>query len=526
MSTWSRRLVSIAAAAVMLAAVADVNAETCTLELKRLGTPSGYRASGRPSDYMFRYTTSQSFFTQTGQRVISRRGNGGGEAEFSKLVKKEPPKYESKHPFRGVAKLGTQQFCFVLDAAPAKKKTEAKKVTGKKKDGSQVAGKKKESKTTKVKPSTSYRYRPERYSRLFFDLNHNGDLTDDGVIESKQPPGSYRIRYSPGYSHASFPRVDLTVEADGTKMEYAFFFSVYSRASTDYQYASASLSAAAYREGEITLDGKRKRIVLVDFNSNGRFDDGFTLNNKVKMADGTAYPKFGDMMYVDPDTGGDSHRSYYNPTANDQQHYLAKLMGIENRFYDVKITPAGDKLTLTPSLVPVGHVTNANKGYRALVYGDGGVMKIAGDESGRAPLPEGNWKLLSYMIDRTEADDKPAEKKKTTSETPRTTSFGSTSLSSRPRYTRISARAKRDCAAVKVRGGKTVPLPFGPPYKPIVKVSSRRDANTVYLGMSLVGAGGEVCSSIVVGGQRPAQPEFTITTPDGKEVASGKFKFG
>ena len=49
----------------------------------------------------------------------------------------------------------------------------------------------------------------------------------------------------------------------------------------------------------------------------------------------------------------------------------------------------------------VGHVRNANPGYRALVYGDQGILKVCGDKEGRAPLPVGQWKLLMYTIDRT-----------------------------------------------------------------------------------------------------------------------------
>jgi hypothetical protein len=46
------------------------------------------------------------------------------------------------------------------------------------------------------------------------------------------------------------------------------------------------------------------------------------------------------------------------------------------------------------------------------------------------------------------------------------------------------------------------------------------------LALSLVGADGEVCSDLRVNGGRPGKPEFTISTPDGEEVASGSFEYG
>ena len=57
-----------------------------------------------------------------------------GTPEFSKVISKEPSAYNSQHPFRGVAKLGSQHFGFVFDTRQsltakeeaAEKKEEAK----------------------------------------------------------------------------------------------------------------------------------------------------------------------------------------------------------------------------------------------------------------------------------------------------------------------------------------------------------------------------------------------------------------
>ena len=170
----------------------------------------------------------------------------------------------------------------------------------------------------------------------------------------------------------------------------------------EYSYANASLSAAAYREGEMVIDGKNRRVVVVDSNSNGRYDDQSGIDDKVRLADGTVYPKIGDMLYViDPEAKMDPRSNPYDATSNEALHYVAKQVNLAGRFLDLKITPAGDELTLEPSSIPVGYVTNANKGYRAIVYGEQGFLKVAGDESGKAPLPEGEWKLASYTIDKT-----------------------------------------------------------------------------------------------------------------------------
>jgi hypothetical protein len=518
-----QRVVGVVAVAAVLAAVASLwsvpgaRAETWNLELKRLEAGPLGRSLSPLEMYVLRQTSSQSFFYQMGlPGGVAPAGDQA--ADFSKVIKKEPTKYNSPYPFRGVAKLGTQQFGFVLDAA-ASQEAPAEAKDQPPKDQAETAPE------AKAKPAVATDL--EGYSRLYFDLNHNGDLTDDKVIEAEQSPRG--IRFSVGYAQYTFPRVDVSLEGDGAKIDYAFFLSVYSRRTDKLQYAVASLSAAAYREGEITLEGKKRRIVLVDFNSNGRFDDQMEIDKDIKLAGGEVYHRQGDMLYVDPDPNKAAYNYGYDTTRNDEQYPLSKLINLDGRFYDLEISVSGEKLSLKPSAVPVGSVTNPNDGYRALVYGDLGFVKISGGKSKPAPLPEGEWKLLSYTIDRTglpEEAAEPAKKKEFSLLQSLTEAIAGAAGPSGPRVTLVSARATADFPAVKVREGQTVALPFGPPYKPTVNVAYRSGAEEFSLGMSLVGSAGEICSDLMVDGGRPKAPEFTISTTDGKEVQRGTFEYG
>ena len=83
----------------------------------------------------------------------------------------------------------------------------------------------------------------------------------------------FAIAATQSYAQIQFPRVDVTIDAGGTPMKYAFFLSGYVISSADFSYASISLNTAVLREGDITLEGKKHHVVLIDFNSNGRFDD-------------------------------------------------------------------------------------------------------------------------------------------------------------------------------------------------------------------------------------------------------------
>ena len=252
------------------------------------------------------------------------------------MITKEPASYHSKFPFRGVAKLGSQQFGFVLDEPESPEKAELPKSERKE----------------PVQPGRAAQRAPVpiNYGRLLFDCNCNGDLTDDPVIEA--PAARAGLLFPAGYSAFSFPRVDLTVNVDGAPIEYAFVLSGFSNSmylneKQAYQYIALSLNAAAYRDGEITLEGKKRRIVVTDFNSNGRFDDRSAMDDTAGAPGDELNPRQGDMIFIDPPLEGPPYAFGYNPTTSDAQHPLAKMICIEGCYYDIRITPAGDKLSLS-----------------------------------------------------------------------------------------------------------------------------------------------------------------------------------
>ncbi len=488
MNVWLRRLGgALCAAGLTLAALADARAETCRLELKLLERIERFQGDTLPLEYLYQSVRPQHFYMQ----IVDGRANPGDSLaeQFKKLVKKEPEEYHSKHPLRAVAKLGSREYCFVLDAEEPDSKD---------------------------------------YGLLYFDRNLNGDLTDDEPISAKKLPGIMPA----GYWRGGFPRIELTVEAGGEKFDYAFYFQAYANTGREeHKYVSASLTAAAYREGEITLDGKKRRVVLLDYDSNGRFDDVMKIPEGVQMADGRIYAQPGDMLLVDPETDQGRY-GLYRITSNDFQHAVSRWANIEGRFYDLKVTPAGERLTLTRSEVAVGAITNANENFRAMVYSeDGALLKIEGGKDKPVPLPEGSWRLLDYTIDLTpkpqtdpEDKEKPKEEKSLL-EVLVEALAGSSREPSRPRYTIISASGTRDYKPVRVVKGKTAEFPFGPPYTPVVKVDYVT-SDKANLGLSIVGSADEVCTDLTVNGGRPDKPKFTISTKDGEEVTSGSFEYG
>jgi hypothetical protein len=490
-------------------------------------------------------------------------GSSDASDAFKRIVTKEP-KYVSDHPYRGVIKVGTEEFAFALDAVPPPDAKKPEKKTGEKtaEKTAEKPAKKTSSlvaaisgaiveATTPGSAATAGNPPPDpalikdfAYNRLYCDFNHNGDLTDDKVIEitTDSRPAVMSMPAGMAYRPFAFPRIDLAIDVDGTKLDHSFFVNGYVNSSARHCTVMVSFSSATCREGDITLEGKQHHLVLIDFNSNGRFDDKIKIPENVRMASGQLYAELGDVLLIDPPPGRTAGDSPYDPTGSDYRHFLSDLIQIDGRWYDLKVSPTGDQLTLTHSTVPLGNVTNRNDSFGALIYsGEKGFLKIRGTKDKPVSVPEGEWKLYSYSITKKtpKATDKPkAADNKTAEANPNTESLlaglaGSLGVSTGtpfPRPSLVSATATEKYNPVTVRKGETVEMPFGPPYTPTVTVAPygapNEQAAQTYLEMTLIGVGGEAVTNMTVKGSRPGKPEFRITDPEGKVVQQGSFEYG
>jgi hypothetical protein len=172
-----------------------------------------------------------------------------------------------------------------------------------------------------------------------------------------------------------------------------------------------------------------------------------------------------------------------------------------------------------------------------VLYGRRGIVKICGEKGRAVAVPEGEWKMLACCIE-------PADPAATQPVAVVTEQAGDAAAiapaaeaakevgrdqndSPQDKPTRVVARGKAGYKTVRIRANKTAELPFGPPYKPVIQFGRRSgDDGMLRLTFSLVGTGGEVCSDILVNGDRPGEPSFTIATPDGEIVERGKFEYG
>ena len=119
------------------------------------------------------------------------------------------------------------------------------------------------------------------YDRLYFDFNHNGDLTDDKVIEAKV---QFRIPMVPGSRtrSSSFRGSTSSWSSTARPSDAAFFLTGYVQQLVGLQLrADLRSTRPPTAKATITLEGKKRHVVLIDFNSNGRFDDEIKIRKDV-----------------------------------------------------------------------------------------------------------------------------------------------------------------------------------------------------------------------------------------------------
>ncbi|MFZ1937291.1 MAG: SHD1 domain-containing protein [Thermoguttaceae bacterium] len=419
--------------------VGKIDETEIPMKLVRLDLPKAKRRGRTPAasptnSYFLSQITPQQFVLNLGKNEDSR------DAEFHRVIKHEPS-YSSSTPIRGVARFGSQEFGFAFDS---------------------VGG------------------RSPAYNRLYFDLNGNGDLTDDRPIAAITATS-----VGPSMSQSQFPRVNITLEVKGQSIDYSFLPSLLCQQTGGDSYATATFYAAAYREGYITQGKRRIRLVLLDHNSNGLYDD-----EAVFRPDGGVVG--GDMLLINPNL----RKPPSSGDLGSDRNFISKTVCIGREFYRMQVSPSGDSLKLTPTKFAMGCVVNSSPAYRAVLFNpDYGVVAIGGSKDEKIALPEGTWKVLSYTIIGGSAKNL------------------------------LAATFAGKSPETTVKKGETAKLPFGPPLRAVV-TAGRGQGNNVSLSLAIVGVSGEHCTNLLVNGTRPPKPQLVIKDKDGKVVHQGNFEYG
>ena len=250
-------------------------------------------------------------------------------------------------------------------------------------------------------------------------------------------------------------------------------------------YIGARFYPAAYRQGEILLQGRKHQIILIDWHTNGRFDVPVSF-----ASDGKGFEEFlgqyGTEFLFDPETY--KHLGY--PCISEHRQFLGKMNALGGRFYHITVTPGGDELTCTPVVVPMGKITVPQPPCNVWLINDQGFIALDLRNDTPVDVPVGKWRLLYYTLWRRGKTGQAgmASKAGGNAASPKG------SVSELPKIISVDIRTARNCEPINVVANQTTMMNIGPPYTPTLTVERlmvERNGKVAKLDLEIRGIGQE-----------------------------------
>ncbi len=295
------------------------------------------------------------------------------------------------------------------------------------------------------------------YDRMYFDSNGNGRLDD------KTPVSAPRT----DQSTTTFNSLRFVFKGEDGPVTYHLTVTFYNLADDDRRLLVRS---AGWYEGNVDFGGKKRHVQLTDNNVNGVFDDQ---GND---------PSGCDTISVEGDRLGD--------------HYLGKLLELDNQFYRLDIARDGAFLKVQKAEnVVTGQVRVPTNVASFIAVGEPGHF-IRKPVKGALTLPVGKYRINSWTINRK--DDRGAE------------------------WT-LSGYSFPEAANFEVTTGQPVSLEIGEPVRTVME--TRETSGEVAFSLSLIGQRGELIQ-MLRGSERPKGPRLTLASTDGSFHYTNNFEFG
>lgn len=374
------------------------------------------------------------------------------------------------------------------------------------------------------------------YDRLIVDLNQNGDLTDDAVVQRVEQPVPMITTNS---ERSVFGPIPVPAEKQIGTWRPIYFAQMYLYAlPTKIKSSERSpylgqlrFKAGWYLETTVDFDGVTRKVGIVDGNCNFRLGD---FNQPTTYQNGTEtnwYFQGGDYFLVDSDGSG----KFESSIGSNESAPFAPMLYLGAKPGKAVLAADNKSLALEPWTEPLAELAlqpygEQVGGIQVAWEGAPGQWQLLqpGVENGKTQVPPGNYRLYTCTI-----------KVKTTA--------GENLI--------LSGYKRTPKDTTKTEAGAPTPFKCGSPLE--IKVTSARDtrvvaANTQESGSllgrivryfagdekplqqliqaSVIGAGGETYSGFYLQDKgklrQPSKPTFTVITADGKQVASGNMEFG
>lgn len=203
---------------------------------------------------------------------------------------------------------------------------------------------------------------------LYFDTNGNGRLDDDAKIEGMQI-NQYEVE---------FYKVPVLFDSPDGPVTYHMNVQFYSyNEPSTYVYTMTG----CWYEGTVEIDGNKQRIVLVDSNVNGSFDD-----------------KSEDF---------DSDQITIGPEGNQFTAYVGNYLEYKDKLYHLNIARDGAFVELTPAPDVAYGTVVLPKALTTITVGGTNGQYTRQVTDGQIRLPEGSYRVRNWAVNRT--DDKGVE---------------------------------------------------------------------------------------------------------------------
>jgi hypothetical protein len=297
-----------------------------------------------------------------------------------------------------------------------------------------------------------------QYDRLYIDSNCDGNLADEEVVQA----------YSVSRSQAYFAPVRVMFKDEtGDPITYHLGICV-----CGTPMPHLHINAACWYEGDVKVDGKEIRCLLVDYNVNGMFND--------KSLDAEQADRI--VMVVD---------------GRRTSAFVGNLLQLGGRFYNPKIARDGAFVELAPcDDVKFGTLVVSESIDEISLGGENGLFNMP-VKQGRVGLPVGKYSVQRYTIERA---DNNGNKWKAEA------AFGSNAY------------------ALDIREGTETKADIGEPFVTKLRVSNRGSGYYSF-GQQLEGRMGERLD-VRLNGSRPGAPKLWIKNESGDYDRKYSFAYG
>lgn len=213
---------------------------------------------------------------------------------------------------------------------------------------------------------------------LFIDINHNGHLEQTEMLKG------ILVDYPP-LDKIHYGVIDIPLQGrDQSRMHRVFVW--YGRFNDLY------LVSHCYMQGRVRLGSREVTAVLVDYNCDGRYSSGITIDGHWESLG----PEERDYDRIGWDADADGKINWQ------EQHFVGSYLVCDETVFRIGSTPDGQTLAVVPLELPMGRLHMPTQNAFVRLVGDAGPMNLRITD-GAVDVPAGTYRVDYLSIE--EADD-------------------------------------------------------------------------------------------------------------------------